>query len=374
MNSRRQFSVRQLLIVVALVGGLAALGWYWRQANQRANREDALNELIEGVQTQVLLNDAETIRKAIDRVREQGVVDRAAVAMAELMADESFKNSFVAMMVLHELGPATVAHVLESHDDPAVRGLAAQVLGEFRPDGRQHAESLKSALDDPDEQVQFHAATALAFLDHHYANAALPIILAGLKAADKLQRATAASALAAVDPRLYPRVAPTLLDLLDDEDFHIRARAAAAMGHFGAEAASAVPLLIQMMRDEESFWALGHLVRICGPAESPAVEDCLLAVLASDAEPRVRGHAAQVLGKLAAKLPDPRLSMHVLIAALAEEAKEVRMGAAISLGDIGPAAHLALPALNTALCDDENLVREYSAKAIEKIQSAAAAP
>jgi HEAT repeat protein len=369
-----QFGVRQLLVFVTLLGLLAAGGWYWREANRRKAREEAVQELVEAVKAAEVLHP-EKVRAATDRVRELGCVNQAAMALADIsVTDEDFEDSYLAAMVLSELGPPAVTHVLNAHDDPKVHLLAVQTLFEFGPQALQSAEALKAALDDPDDEVRIWAAAALVKVDCQYAEVALPTLFAGLEADEKRTRTTAAYVVALVDPKLYPRVAPTLLDLLDGEDYQVRNGAAFAIGSFGVEARSAVPLLINMLREEDATWAVRLLVEICGPEESALVEECLLAMLASHEDSRVRALAAEKLGKVAVKTGDPQLAVRVLINALNDPTWDMRLAAAISLGDIGPAAQVAIPALTTALNDDEEIVRKVAAAALDKIQGRNSAP
>ncbi len=70
-----------------------------------------------------------------------------------------------------------------------------------------------------------------------------------------------------------------------------------------------------------------------------------------------------------ARTPIP---VHALSAALKDNDARVRRDAAWALGDIGPAAHDAVPALVAALKDNVAEVRRAAAAALEKLDPAAA--
>jgi HEAT repeat protein len=89
----------------------------------------------------------------------------------------------------------------------------------------------------------------------------------------------------------------------------------------------------------------------------------LVKTLKEDADPNMRYWAAEALGKLGAGAeaagPD-------LIAALKDESKLVRMGAAYALGEVRPPE--ATPALQAATKDSEKEVRDAAAFALKQFQ------
>jgi hypothetical protein len=89
----------------------------------------------------------------------------------------------------------------------------------------------------------------------------------------------------------------------------------------------------------------------------------LLVTLKEDKDPSMRYWAAESLGKFG---PEAQAAVPDLIAALQDESKIVRMGAAYALGEVG--APDAVPALQTASNDAEKEVRTAVAHALKQIQ------
>jgi HEAT repeat protein len=123
------------------------------------------------------------------------------------------------------------------------------------------------------------------------------------------------------------------VERLADSDWYVRTTACEGLGKMGGKAAKAIPQLKNTLQDKEMFV-------------------------------RVRG--AQALYAL-----DPnmvRTAVEVLTEGLTHSSNNVRSAAAKGLGQLGPAAHSALPALRRALHDDWRDVRKDAAEAIAKIE------
>lgn len=67
-------------------------------------------------------------------------------------------------------------------------------------------------------------------------------------------------------------------------------------------------------------------------------------------------------------------AVKALGAALADPSSEVRVAAGEALGEIGPAAGAALPALRMALADEDKWVRKEAARAIKSIEAKPSKP
>lgn len=146
-----------------------------------------------------------------------------------------------------------------------------------------------------------------------------------------------------------------------EEDAHVRAGAAEALGEIGPKAFAAVPYLINALKDSDADVrcrtadALGEI----GRAAAAGVA-ALIAGL-KDQNWDVRVCAASALGKIGP------LAVPALIAALKDQDAHVRAGAAWALGEIGPKAFAAVPLLIKLLKDPDEDVRGEAADALGKI-------
>jgi HEAT repeat protein len=89
----------------------------------------------------------------------------------------------------------------------------------------------------------------------------------------------------------------------------------------------------------------------------------LVKTLKEDKDPNMRYWAAESLGKFG---PEAQSAVPDLVAALKDESKIVRTGAAYALGEIGSAD--AVPALQGAGKDSEREVRVAAASALKRFQ------
>ena len=136
-----------------------------------------------------------------------------------------------------------------------------------------------------------------------------------------------------------------LIKQLRSGDNDARRAAARALGEGGAEAKTAVPALITALKDRDTFvrrfsaQALGAI----GPDAQSAVRPLTAAL--NDPKNEVRGAAVSALGKLGPS------GVETLIDVAGDNRKDgtVRRQAVHVLGDLGSAAHAAVPALTELL-------------------------
>jgi predicted Zn finger-like uncharacterized protein len=206
---------------------------------------------------------------------------------------------------------------------PACRAAAAQVLGMIGQEPRI-SPALREALRDRAAAVRVQAAFSLARVQEHN-DEAVPVLLEALAEADARVKAVAAYALGALHAD-GPDVVPALAAALKAGDARVREKAAFALGVLADTPAArkAAPALAEAVRQEWDPWARVHqalaLLKIPGGAQSPGLAGSLAALLKVDQA-------------------------------------EVREAAAAALGEMGPAARDALPALRTALKDANPIVR-----------------
>jgi HEAT repeat protein len=151
-----------------------------------------------------------------------------------------------------------------------------------------------------------------------------------LQARDPAMRQEAVEALRLIGPR-DPRVLPALAGMVQDPDPAVRKRAVYALRRMGSKAKPAVPSLVRALEDEDR---------------------------------EIRLMAAYALGHM--QLKDESVII-ALLPMLKDEYPKVRQAMLQFLGDLGPAARVALPAVRQALDDPDADVRGEASEALEKI-------
>jgi HEAT repeat protein/lysophospholipase L1-like esterase len=153
-------------------------------------------------------------------------------------------------------------------------------------------------------------------------------LIADLDSGDPARRAAAAWALGRLDaatPALMLRLARGL----DDEAWGVRAGTAWALGRLGAGARPASASLAALLRDPEERvrWRAAEALGRIGPDAA-----ALAGLRSALADPRARGEAASVLGKMRRVA---REAVPDLLAALDDSRQEVRSRVIWALGEIG---------------------------------------
>jgi hypothetical protein len=230
------------------------------------------------------------------------------------------------------------------HQDPAARAEAAErclALAEALPGA---VAELATAANDPDKDVRAKALRALSALGRQGRAIQVPIRTAVKGASlwddDEAVRSAAAEALVETAPSSHPPIAD-LLQALNDPEAPTRFSAAQALGERGAETLPAVGLLLQKA--------------------------------VSDPDGGVRLEAAMALYKIDGR---QEKILPLLIRALRDPDEVRRWIAADCLGEIGPPAREALPALRELLAQEfkSPLIRTGVALALQKIERSPAAP
>lgn len=160
---------------------------------------------------------------------------------------------------------------------------------------------------------------------------ACPQLIAALSDSSPVTRAAAAGALAQIGGHSSSDAVPALARALSDPDPEVRDLAAIALRSMGPKASQAVPELVQALSDPIDY------------VRAPA----------ADALGAMGAKAGVAVGPLAAKL-------------LTKDEGFVLASVAYALGDIGPAAKDALPALQQVLT--QRRVGSAAAEAILKIE------
>jgi len=210
------------------------------------------------------------------------------------------------------------ARLAQMHLDPVVRYRVSMLLG---AQAQLVAPVLVAALRDARPQVRQTAAFMLGQLGCHTTSATYVM---PNKPEDPVRRAVVTSGV------------PALCGVLRDSHAEVRRAAAIGLPLFGADAASAVPGLVQRLQDDE------HV--------------------------QVREAAAQALGQLGSSLKhvasDLAMLAEIVARSLTDSKREVRKAVALALGQLGSHAACAVPPLIGCLSDDDETVRAASASAL----------
>jgi len=154
------------------------------------------------------------------------------------------------------------------------------------------------------------------------------------------------------------------LEDFKDQNILIRVRAAGIVGkHHPAKAREAVAVLVQFSNDANPTISKAAIVALgdIGPPAAHVVAE-LARTFKQSTDDNLRVTIVETLGKIGS--PE---SSSLFQSALTDGSLRVRGGAAVALGQLGPAAKEAVPALLEALQDPAREVRVQAASALGKI-------
>ncbi len=206
-----------------------------------------------------------------------------------------------------------------------------------------------------------HALDALAALGP----AAVPRLIDALKY-EKL-RGQVVYVLGKIGPAAAPAT-PALAKLIADKDDRVAHEAILALANIGPGAKDAVPALTAALEQGEKSkaHAMAYALGRIGPAAAEA-EPVLFGLL-DNSDRRlalVSAWALAHIGPASAEVAEKTLPL--LIAGLKGPTPLARRGAADALGSLGPAAKVAVPALQSAAHDKDPSVRAAVATAMALI-------
>ncbi len=247
-------------------------------------------------------------------------------------------------------------------EDPFVRVEAARALAALPPAPDVTAPIWEKALQGADEATVRNALDALAELG----SPAVPRLIDALKY-ERL-RGQVAYVLGQIGPSAAPAT-EALSKLVADKNERVAQEAILALAKIGPGAKAAVPALVDALQTPNNAnataaaYALGKIGPDAAVAE-PALEQRLAspdqnAALASAwALVHIRPGSAKVVAR----------AVPVLIAGLSSPLPVARRGAAEALGDAGPLAVEALPALQQTTNDPNAAVSKAATNAIARIR------
>ncbi|HNS25592.1 MAG TPA: HEAT repeat domain-containing protein [Methanobacteriaceae archaeon] len=301
----------------------------------------------------------------IDELIENGDVE----GLIRALYDDDYITRKEATFGLKKVGDKrAVEHLINSllyknwHKDytilTGVRENSAEALGMI---GEESAiDALIQALEeDPDEEVRWKAVWVLGEIGNIQVTEAL---IKALKDNDWTVRRHAANSLGMIGDE---EAVPSIIKALNDRDWHVRKYAAVALGKMKDE--RAIPILLEALDDDDAdvrWKAASSLVKM-GEISVPLVINVF-----KTGSWRVRGRAAEILGKIGDERAVPVLIDSLSHGKSLEKHRHVRGKAAEALGNIGDKVALDI-LLKTFHEDEYKYVQDKAEEAINKIRKTA---
>jgi HEAT repeat protein len=260
------------------------------------------------------------------------------------------------ILALAGIGPPVVPQLVKglSDKDPAIRATAAGALRDIGSGAIDAVPALVRSLDDPDIEVRALACEALG-VHGPAAREAVPHLVSLVRQGKVAVQRNAVDALGRIG--VFSRAAESaLLDVLSRKDLNTGLRAARALVLIGGDPAPAIPILISSHSSPDA----AKLLALIGKPAVPALVEAL-----DHPNLFVKKGVVMALGEMdnagaAEAVPS-------LVASL-EKKSDIRLRYLVcrTLGNIGPGAVDALPALKQLLHDGEQAY-PYAVEAIGKI-------
>jgi HEAT repeat protein len=271
--------------------------------------------------------------RAIKSLGKLGQEASTALPVLTLSLDDADpKVREAAAAAIGHIGPAALTALagMLTHPDKYVRRNAVWALSKIGPKAQPLRHRLCLVLKDDDPRTASGAAQALGALGE-FGSDAVPALAEAMRGTNIVLCRLAAKALSQIGrPAL-----PTLVSHLRHHDPFVRGEAAVALGWMGPLAAAAVPMLIDLLQTSSPVAAQPEGVPVPGIAGTPPTG-------------------------VAPKPGDPPNSVDA-----------ARASAAQALGRIGPAAATAISALNIALNDPIDAVRDAAELSLRQIREMA---
>jgi HEAT repeat protein len=273
------------------------------------------------------------------------------------------------------LGEKAVPRLVEAlnHEDSLIRRMAVCVLGCLHSpcggpfDLAPAIPRLERMLQtDPDSLARLYAAEAIWTIRGD--KSAIQVLVGGLQDTQAEARRYAATMLGVIGPEASEALQP-LIEALGDSDVVVRRCAAEDLAAFGAAATEALPNLESLLGEDEWTQVVGaEAILKIAPCRTEELGPFLVEALRSGSS-RIRHRATHALGEL---LLASGLAVAELIDALDDEDEVVRTEAIWALGQLGPAAVSAIPALTAILQGhgmdgDDILIRGMAVSALGDI-------
>eukprot|EP00930_Biecheleria_cincta_P076954 TRINITY_DN6419_c0_g1_i1.p1 TRINITY_DN6419_c0_g1~~TRINITY_DN6419_c0_g1_i1.p1 ORF type:complete len:985 (+),score=236.50 TRINITY_DN6419_c0_g1_i1:123-3077(+) len=279
---------------------------------------------------------------------------------------------------LGEHAALAVPALIQALKDPEeeVRAAVATALGQLGSASAQALPTLlQAASEDPVERVRVAACTALGHLGALVGDddSVEPVLVARLEDSRSEVRSAAAGALGML--AMPSAVAPLALHL-EDSEAHVRASAARALGNIGgADAAVALPKLIQCLKDTDHVVRKATAVTLGRMGYHAAPAAITLAETMRDSNSQVREATAHALSllELTENIPQTVTIQALLKRGVTDSVTEVRIASvdALSdlarLGQLGTQLHSVKHAMTVRLKDESPQVNNSASTCLKII-------
>jgi HEAT repeat protein len=250
--------------------------------------------------------------------------------LVQVLADDWDTSDSLAL-----IGPAAVPELLKAlQKKDGKRTLVVKALGLIAPKAKEAIPPLLDAVKDQDKDVRIAAINALAGIDPKVKEAVTALTKA-LGEEDVEVRLAAVQALLAIQGAEAKEPIAALRDLLSHKESSARRDAASALGDLGVAAKGILPDLAHLLKDPDGG---------------------------------VRSAAAYAVARIKSA-EAVRASVEIMLPGLGDKEVRVRQEAARFLGQLGPDAKAAIPALTKALRDEDEEVSKAAIEALGKIQA-----
>jgi len=287
------------------------------------------------------------------------------------LEDDRLPVRLGAMVAIATAGPEAKEAVPDliailQKDEPDTRRFALNALIGIGSDAKAAVPAVIAMLDSDDFHTQYWACRTLGAIGPEARSAAPKLIELTTEGVTSVRR-NAAAALGKIGPGIGDEGIAVLIRALSDPSQFVRQQAVIALGRLGPAALPAASVIEQGLRQgRRPFRPANHaartLWRLKGKPELP--RRVLLEELAEGAEP---WETAEILGEIGPELG----AVDGVAALLGSENRWARFYAAVALGQMGPEAASARPALEKALDDPDEEVREAVRQALKKITASA---
>ncbi|MEX0702861.1 MAG: HEAT repeat domain-containing protein [Planctomycetales bacterium] len=228
--------------------------------------------------------------------------------LIESLHEVSEEREYEIQSALRQMGPAAVPRLVDafvSAKSPAHRRNLADVLADRHDLEGHRFPALEDALAAPDAALRLDAAVVLASAGFE-SDAVVAALVAGLDLPDAEGRARAAEALGEMGVKARPH-APRLVKALRDDSEEVRDAAGSALMYRELVDASMLPELLAALRDERTGFYAVHVLGQLEAEAAPAIP-ALIELLESDDED-LRDSASNVLPRIGAPALPPLVAL-----------------------------------------------------------------